>query len=1273
MNDKPQKKKAYTKYDTAELCAALLDRSPDAIFILNPRQQFMDANLAGVVMLGYTREALLKLSLPDLLGPEEINKMKALKLEAGEGRPVKCHLRHKSGKYLPMMMEARRLAHGNFLLTVSSVPKRRPKQIRPSLKNLKEIVDRSPAIAFHWRAAEGWPVEFVSDNIQQFGYTPLDFYSGRVPFASIVHPDDLERVAAEVNEYSQKGYVEFPQEYRIVTAAGDIRWVDDRTWVQRDAKGGIEYYQGIILDITDRKKAEEALRRSESQLRLITDNMVDVISQVDAKLNIIYSSPSLERVFGYQPQTIIGKTVAGWMHPEDMEPAIKRAAEARKAGLPSVGLEYRWRRADGEYLWVESATRLLYDEKGESAGAIFVSRDITDRKQAEAALRESEEKFRSIVENSLAGIFMVDDAYHFVYANDELCHILGYPRSELIGMDFRTSLAKESLDLVADRYVRRQRGETHPPRYELKAVRPNGEMRDIEMIVSVVKDQTGKPYSMGQLVDITERKRLEHETEKRRLFLENVLATAPDAIVVSDARHIISEWNPGAERLFGYSPEEAFGRKIDDLITGTDQQVLDEAARWTSQIQSRRGITSTETVRCRKDGSPVNVIVSIAPILTGDEWAGVVAVYTDITKRKQAEKALQQLSRQDEEALRVAKMGHWEFDIPGGFFTFNDQYYTLHGTTAKEMGGYQMTAEDFARKLVHPEEASSVGESIQQGIAATDPNYQLRFEARILRVDGEVRWVTVWFRIAKDTEGNTVKLYGVNQDITERKQAEEALRESEEKYRVFIENLPIGVYRTTPGPKGKVLIANSAYLKTFGFSSMEELFQINVADLYANPLERKNFSDALLAKGHVHRVELHMKRRDGSLMWATVTASVAHGDKGEVYFDCAMEDITERKQVEEALRESEEKYRRLVEVSPIPTWINKDGIITYMNPAALQVLGATHLDQVLGRAALDFIHPDYHAVVKERIAQMVDEEKTVPLMEEKYLRLDGSIIDVDVTAAPFTTFGGSAIQVLFQDITQRKLNEAEREALVANLEAKNAELERFTYTVSHDLKAPLITIRGFLGYLEQDIRSGDMPRLKQDMQRIIAATDKLQRLLRELLELSRIGRLMNPPENVPLGDLVQEAIKLMEGRLRERQVEIRIQEDLPIVRGDAQRLLEVMQNLLDNAVKFMGDQFQPIIEIGTRGEENDMPIVYVRDNGIGIAPEHHERIFGLFNKLDSGAEGTGVGLAIVKRIIEVHRGRIWVESEPGKGSTFYFTFEKETGDPGMDAAVSGKV
>jgi signal transduction histidine kinase len=241
------------------------------------------------------------------------------------------------------------------------------------------------------------------------------------------------------------------------------------------------------------------------------------------------------------------------------------------------------------------------------------------------------------------------------------------------------------------------------------------------------------------------------------------------------------------------------------------------------------------------------------------------------------------------------------------------------------------------------------------------------------------------------------------------------------------------------------------------------------------------------------------------------------------------------------------------------------------------------------------------------------------------------------------------------ELAERKRVEAEREKAIKELETKNAELERFTYTVSHDLKSPLITISGFTGLLEADAKSGDMEKFRGDLLRINEAAEKMKRLLDELLELSRIGRIINPPSDIPFAKIVEEALSLVQGRLRTRNVEVHVQEDLPTVRGDRPRLVEVLQNLIDNAAKFMGDQPSPKVEIGIR-KEKEGEVFFVRDNGIGIESSHREKVFDLFDKLHPHTEGTGVGLALTKRIIEVHGGRIWVESEgKGKGSMFCFT------------------
>ena len=244
---------------------------------------------------------------------------------------------------------------------------------------------------------------------------------------------------------------------------------------------------------------------------------------------------------------------------------------------------------------------------------------------------------------------------------------------------------------------------------------------------------------------------------------------------------------------------------------------------------------------------------------------------------------------------------------------------------------------------------------------------------------------------------------------------------------------------------------------------------------------------------------------------------------------------------------------------------------------------------------------------------------------------------------------------LITDLTALKTVEQEREKLIGELEAQNIEMESFTRTVSHDLKSPLFTIQGFLGLLGKDLAQGNIERAERDMTRIASATNKMYQLLEDLLALSRAGRLVGEVEEIDLDELVQETLELLTGQIEAAGLQVVVESGLPIVYGDRIRLQAVFQNLIENSTKFIGDQARPRLEIGARDNGGET-VFYVSDNGIGIDPAEQKKVFGLFNKLDEKATGTGIGLSLVHRIIEVHQGRIWVESQGlGRGTTFCFT------------------
>ena len=241
------------------------------------------------------------------------------------------------------------------------------------------------------------------------------------------------------------------------------------------------------------------------------------------------------------------------------------------------------------------------------------------------------------------------------------------------------------------------------------------------------------------------------------------------------------------------------------------------------------------------------------------------------------------------------------------------------------------------------------------------------------------------------------------------------------------------------------------------------------------------------------------------------------------------------------------------------------------------------------------------------------------------------------------------------DITENKKIETEREMFIKELEDRNTDLERFNYTVSHELKSPIVTMKGFIGSVDSDLQHGNYERAKKDLTRVSAAVDKMNQTLSGLLELTRIGHVVNPLTVISLSGLVESVLESIPEQILSPDVHVEVNLDLPTIIGDKPRLQKVYENLIINAAKNMGNQTAPRIEIGFRQDDN-ITVFFVKDNGVGIDPRYHTKVFGLFDKLESQGEGTGVGLAIVKRIIETYDGKIWVESDGlGKGSVFCFT------------------
>ena len=372
-------------------------------------------------------------------------------------------------------------------------------------------------------------------------------------------------------------------------------------------------------------------------------------------------------------------------------------------------------------------------------------------------------------------------------------------------------------------------------------------------------------------------------------------------------------------------------------------------------------------------------------------------------------------------------------------------------------------------------------------------------------------------------------------------------------------------------------------------------------------------------------------------------------------------EIADRKLTEFKLRASELRYRRLFEAARDGVLIldAETGQVVDVNPFMLELLGYSR-EVFLGKKVWEL------GFFKDLVA---NEANFAELKAKEFIHYDdmaletstGRRVEAEFFSHVYLVNDQKVIQCNIRDITEYKRRGAMARQDALDLHDKNVELERFLYTASHDLKSPVVTLRSFLGYLEQDLAAGDAGQITKDLDFMRTATDKMAQLLEAVLEVARIGRVVGEPVNLTLRELANTALATVAGRIAQRGVTVQVDDHAVTLFGDRLRLDEIWQNLVDNACKFMGDQKEPRIEIGVETHTAET-VFFVRDNGIGIDPRYQAKVFGLFEQLDPKADGAGVGLALVKRIVELFAGRIWVESKGvGQGTCFYFTLPVAVG------------
>ncbi len=1243
--------------------------------------RFLLVNVAATQHYGYTEAEFLSMTIKDIRPAEDIPQFMTSIAQMGPQQGTKSQWRHKKrdGQIIDVEISVHDFTYQGMparLVLVNDITKhtrteRVLRQREQEQRKLAEHLERERerlAQAQQVAKVGSWEKDLTTNALtwsdetyRIFGMDRTEGSASYEAFIARVHPDDRAAVRKAYQE-AVANRTPYAIDHRILREDGSIQIVHERCQTFYDPVDGRPLRSvGTVQDITEQKQTEQKLKQSLDLLRAVTEGTTDAVFAKDKDGRYLMINSQGAGIVGKTPEEILGRDDTSLFEPEtaratmEMDRQIMEGGETRT--IESVGIGGGVRRV---YL---STKGPLYDQGGNIVGLVGISRDITERKQAEEELRVSQHTLREVLDNIPQSIYWKDRNSVFLGCNKALADDLGYSDpSEVIGKTDYDICSKELADTYrADDSIVMASGQ---PKYSFEEMQTRADGQKVWLNTSKVpiRDEAGTVIGvLGISRDVTERREaLEHIR-----FCSLLLSQVRNAVIVTDLEGFVTYWNRFAETLYQWTAEEAIGKHISDLTVPSQgresgeeiMRHIRETGYWEGEFEVRR-----------KDGRTFPVRIANTVFRDADGIiTGLVGVSTDISESKEAEQTVDRI-------MEGARCLLWQAEVEEiGEEQLQWKMRFASEQSARRFLPLKVTADlaySDAWYLSRPVEDRVRTDQFGTREIRAGRSYQQEF--RSYSEEGNLHWLSENVRVVSVGEGKW-QCTGVCTDITERKQAEQTNRELVRGaqcllWYAFVEDQDHGLQWSLETPDEEAAqeffpvskSAGESYANAWARSRMPEDIPVIAATAKA----------ALRGGQQGYTQQFRCRRTDGEWRWLNETVRIEALSPGRWHCVGVCTDITEQKRAEE------ERDRFFTLSLDLLCIINPEGYFTRLNPAFETVLGFTQAE-LMARPILDFIHPDDREASRT-VTETLLAGASIQDFEVRFLCQDGFYRWLSWKATFHSGLGyaaahditpvkeaEAALRRANEDLELRvmdrtaELMQTNTELLAAKQEAERANHAKseFLSRMSHELRTPMNAILGFGQILDKQMLT---PLQKESTQYILKGGRHLLDLINEVLDMSRVeaGHIEMSLEPISIHEVITESCALIHPLAAERSISL--ERELPAdsdnvhVLADRQRLKQVLINLLSNGIKY--NRPGGSVKIYCAPPADNKLRLAVRDTGRGISLEGQKKLFTPFERLEasqSEIEGTGLGLALAQRLATAMGGAITLESAPGEGTTFF--------------------